>query len=200
MSSLFLFTKWKLAHEDVCSVVWRLALFCNGSCCLLWSTLRLLCILCCSSAPWSCLSVSACICFWWLGSECGTFFKMVHHSGLRHPRNLKAECGVLRLFGGVMKSASVSSCKHIFLFLAWLICMLLAGSCPNRGCHLIKSIICWLNLLELRRKRSVHAISISARLSLCLSLIHSFTYLYSEGEKSTHIWVMADPSQSLGTP
>lgn len=46
-----------------------------------------------------------------------------------------------------------------FFFLAWLICMLLAGSCHNRGCHLIKSIICWLNLLELRRKRSVHTFS-----------------------------------------
>lgn len=35
-------------------------------------------ILCWSSAPWSCSSVSACICFWWLGCECGICFTVVH--------------------------------------------------------------------------------------------------------------------------
>lgn len=71
--------------------------------------------------------------------------------------------------------------EHIFI-LAWLIRMPLAGSCPNRGCHLIKSIICWLNLLELRRKRSVHTLSRPVCL-FCPSLTHSFTHLYSEVEK-----------------
>lgn len=32
-----------------------------------------------SSALWSCLSISACICFRWLGSECG--FEVVHDNG-----------------------------------------------------------------------------------------------------------------------
>lgn len=69
---------------------------------------------------------------------------------------------------------SVCAYLWFFFFLAWLICMLLAGSCPNRGCHLIKSIICWLNLLELRRKRSVHTFSPVGLFLFCVSLIHWF--------------------------
>lgn len=68
--------------------------------------------------------------------------------------------------------ACVNEC--IVFNLAWLIRMPLAGSCPNRGCHLIKSIICWLNLLELRRKRSVHTLS----RPICVSVPHSPTLLY----------------------
>lgn len=69
----------------------------------------------------------------------------------------------------------VYACLHIFI-LASLIRMPLAGSCPNRGCHLIKSIICWLNLLELRRKRSVPTLSHSVCPSLSLSLYPSLTH------------------------
>lgn len=59
-------------------MVWRLGLFLFKSFCLLLSALsKHLCVfflgfvLLCGSAPWSGLSISACICFWWLGSECG---------------------------------------------------------------------------------------------------------------------------------
>lgn len=134
----------------------------------------------CSSAPWSCLSVSACICCWWLGSECviASASRWTFSVGLQAPTTWKQELG---LFGDVTERVFFVCflfwsvwVKAFFFFLAWLIRMLLAGSCPNRGCHLIKSIICWLNLLELRRKRSVHALSHSACLSVSLTypLIH----------------------------
>lgn len=119
--------------------------------------------LCWSSAPWSCSSVSACICFWWLGCECGIDFSV--------PRNAETDIEVLGSVGDV---ECVCILVVFFFFLAWLICMLLAGSCPNRGCHLIKSIICWLNLLELRRKRSVHTFSPVGLFLFCVSLIHWF--------------------------
>lgn len=77
----------------------------------------------------------------------------------------------------------VCVCVWAYFILAWLIRMPLAGSCPNRGCHLIKSIICWLNLLELRRKRSVHTLS----RPVCLCVPDSPTHSpLSKGGESFH--------------
>lgn len=100
-------------------------------------------------------------------------------SEVPQPASRPVECWVCLV--KFMESVCVCVWEHIFI-LAWLIRMPLAGSCPNRGCHLIKSIICWLNLLELRRKRSVHTLSRPVCL-FCPSLTHSFTHLYSEVEK-----------------
>lgn len=150
-------------------MVWRLGLFCIGSFCLVLSALSPLCILCSSSAPWSCSSVSACICFWWLGCECGIYFTVFH---ITWKQTLK--CWVWLVIWSV--------CAYLcfFFFLAWLICMLLAGSCPNRGCHLIKSIICWLNLLELRRKRSVHTFTQSAYFSSVSNSLPPMKYTHTK--------------------
>lgn len=103
----------------------------------------------------------------------------------RRSHNLQAVRSVGCVWWNFMESLRKSSFVFLFLFfflsvceqifiLAWLIRMPLAGSCPNRGCHLIKSIICWLNLLELRRKRSVH--TLSRPVCLSVSLTHLLIY------------------------
>lgn len=123
-------------------------------------------------------------CFWWLGSECG--FASASQPASRQWRVECLVCLEVFIFFFVLFwfFLGVSVCVHIFI-LAWLIRMPLAGSCPNRGCHLIKSIICWLNLLELRRKRSVPTLS-HPLLSFRPSLTHSFVHPYSEMEKTSH--------------
>lgn len=50
-----------------------------------------------------------------------------------------ARCSVFDLSDFVL--VGVCLCAYLVI-LASLIRMPLAGSCPNRGCHLIKSIIC----------------------------------------------------------
>lgn len=166
-------------------MVWRLGLLWFGSFCLLLSTLSALYFLHSGSAPWSCLSTSACILLlvagdWVWIHFCFTTCKQTvvcWVSGVSGGFYFFIFCSVLVFLG-------VSVCVHIFI-LAWLIRMPLAGSCPNRGCHLIKSIICWLNLLELRRKRSVPTLS-HPLLSFRPSLTHSFVHPYSEMEKTSH--------------
>lgn len=136
------------------------------------------------SAPWSCLSTSACILLLVAGE-----WAWIHFCFTTCKQTVA--CWVSGVSGGfyiffcsVLLFLGVSVCVHIFI-LAWLIRMPLAGSCPNRGCHLIKSIICWLNLLELRRKRSVPTLS-HPLLSFRPSLTHSFVHPYSEMEKTSH--------------
>lgn len=92
------------------------------------------------------------------------------------PHNVETNIEVLGLVGD-MECVCAYLC---FFFLAWLICMLLAGSCPNRGCHLIKSIICWLNLLELRRKRSVHTFTQSAYFSSVSNSLPPMKYTHKK--------------------
>lgn len=158
----------------------------SGSFCLLLFALS---ALRCSSAPGSCLSVSACICFWWLGSV----WRISSASWLSVPVGAGQPASWRMIAGCVCSSLQKvreikwkkkCACEHI-LILAWLIRMPLAGSCPNRGCHLIKSIICWLNLLELRRKRSVH--TLSRPVCLSVSLTHPLVQpLVIKGRNSTH--------------
>lgn len=124
-----------------------------------------------------------------------------------------ARCSVFDLSDFVL--VGVCLCAYLVI-LASLIRMPLAGSCPNRGCHLIKSIICWLSLLELRRKRSVPTLfhSIHSRsLSRSPSPTHPFTHplALSWGKKLTitHInqWLIqanrpekCPPQLSIGPP
>lgn len=93
------------------------------------------------------------------------------------PHNVETDIEVLGLVGDM---ECVCAYLFGFFFLAWLICMLLAGSCPNRGCHLIKSIICWLNLLELRRKRSVHTFTQSAYFSFVSNSLPPMKYTHKK--------------------
>ena len=145
----------------------------SGSFCLLLPALSTPCVFHCSTAPWFCLSISACICFWWLGSECviasASRCSVPVDQEVLQTWKQTVECLVCLRFMENARKFLKCACEHIFI-LAWLIRMPLAGSCPNRGCHLIKSIICWLNLLELRRKRSVH--TLSRPVCLSVSFIH----------------------------